>query len=509
VDSCSECRALLRALELETKRLSQALLEADETVPARLLAPPTRGRTPWGWIVTFGLASAGAYTVWTGLDQVRQQLGIAGFGEGNLFTTLLFSGVFWKGWANMANFIEILAVTTLGILAFGLWRRFSRRSTTLAVIMAGLTLALGLPQGAAAAEVKRVQSYVLSKDETIHNDLIVFGANTRIDGTVDGDLISFGQKLIVNGHVTGDVIGFAQTLAINGHVDGNIRVFSNFLTINGTVGKNASVFGQSLDFDSAARIGGGFMAFAGQATLDGRVGRDLMFTGGQLTLGSFVGGNVLARFDRLSVSSTAETVGKSEFKGHRTPEVDPHAKFGVPFEFVMIERGKTDYTQFRFYLHQAFFWGAAFLFGLVLILIAPDFFSGAVNATRQYALSLGVGFAAFVGVPILAIIACVTVVGLGVGIASVLLWVVALYASQTFISVWLGDLLLQRSTSKGGVIGRLALGLLIFRVAFQIPYLGSFVKFVVIFWGLGALALGLFRKRHADLLPAAAPSPAV
>src|SRR5207245_1214623 len=38
-EGCAECRALLRALERESRLLAHALVEEDETVPARLLAP--------------------------------------------------------------------------------------------------------------------------------------------------------------------------------------------------------------------------------------------------------------------------------------------------------------------------------------------------------------------------------------------------------------------------------------------------------------------------------------
>ncbi|PYU12386.1 MAG: hypothetical protein DMG29_14260, partial [Acidobacteria bacterium] len=84
-EGCAECRALLRALERESRLLAHALVEEDETVPARLLAPPVSDKTPWAWIVSFGLAAAGAYTLWTGVvEPWRQELSRAGFGGDSL-----------------------------------------------------------------------------------------------------------------------------------------------------------------------------------------------------------------------------------------------------------------------------------------------------------------------------------------------------------------------------------------------------------------------------------------
>jgi cytoskeletal protein CcmA (bactofilin family) len=505
-DSCMECRTLLHLLERESKFLTQVLLEENESVPARLLSPPEREKTSWGWIVTFGLAAAGAYTVWTGIEQLQQQLGQAGFGEGNLLTMLFFGGVFWKGWSTMTNFIEILAISTLGLLAFGLLRRSWRRWTTLALVMSALLLALGIPQPAAAAEVKKVQSYVLPKGETIKNDLMIFGSSARIEGTVDGDLITFGRTLTVNGHVTGDIIAFAQYLNINGQVDGNIRGFANTASLKGTVAKNVTIFTQNLDVDSAVKVGGGLTGFIGDGTIDGHVGRDLMAFGGRITLNGTIGGTATFHCERLSITSSAEVNGKSHYRGMRQPEVEANAKLASPLEIEIVKR-TPDYAKPRYWLHQALHWGAAFVFGLLLILLIPGFFGRVVTISREYIFAFLLGFATFFGVPILAIIACITVVGLGVAISGALLWLVALYAAQTFVSVWVGEMLMKPesggSKSQGAMIGRLALGLFILRIAFIIPYAGFWIKVAVIWWGLGALALTLFRKNQAAPLAAA------
>ena len=50
---CPGCRALLHALEHETRMLSNALREQEEAVPERLLAGPVRDRTPWAWVGCF------------------------------------------------------------------------------------------------------------------------------------------------------------------------------------------------------------------------------------------------------------------------------------------------------------------------------------------------------------------------------------------------------------------------------------------------------------------------
>ncbi len=501
---CAECGALLRVLERESRLLAQALLEQDESVPARLLAPPAREATSWAWIISFGLAAGGAYTLWTGIVQPwRQQLSQAGFGEGNLLTILFFRGAFWKGWGDMANAMQFLAILTLGLLAVGLLRRTLRRWTTIAVVMGALVAALASPPVASAAETKHVQSYSLAAGETVKSDLFLFTHRARIDGTIEGDLVVFAQDLTVNGHVTGDVIGFAQHVRIDGQVDGNLRVFNNLLSLSGAVGKNVTGFVDTVDFDSKSRVGGSLTLFADSVTLDGRVARDILAFFGRCDLNGFVGGNARVRAkNQFTIGPTAEVAGKVSFTGAQPPEVSPQAKLSSPVE-VKIEKHGSQYASPRYYLKQALSWGAAFLFGLILLLVMPGFFREVVRSSREYVAAPLLGVATLVGVPFLVIVACITIVGLAVGIGGLLVWILALYSTQVFVGAWLGERLMGAPGTTGALVGRLAVGLILLKVACLFPYLGPWIKCVVVLWGLGALTLAIYRRTQPLPAPAA------
>ena len=507
---CAKCRVLLRALERESRLLAQALVEEDESVPARLLAPPARERVPWAWIMSFGLAAAGAYTFWTGIvEPWRQQLNQAGFGEGGLLTILFFRGAFWKGWGDMANTIQLLALIALGIVAVGLLRRHWRRWTTIAVVMGVVAAALALPPEAGAAEVKKAQTFVLSKDQVVKNDLIVTGETIRIDGTVEGDLIVFGKEAEVNGHVTGDFIGLAKFAELDGTVDGNLRIFANRLLVRGSVGKNVSAFAEHIDFKDRSQVSGGMMLFAADTNLEGRLGRDLMGFIRTVMVNGYIGGNAQLRSYRLSIGPSAEIVGKASYTGDHSPEVSPQAKLASPLEVKIVKR-RPQYASPRFYWRQLLRYGGAFVFGLVLVLLAPGFFAEVVRSSERVGVSLGLGAVALVTGLILLVVGIVLlIIGVPVGLVATFLFLPAIYAAQTFVGAWLGEKLLGPSMGTEATLGRLALGLLIIRVLGLIPYLGGFVWLAVILWGVGALVLALYtraRPARAVAYPGAAPS---
>lgn len=495
---CGECRALLTALENESKWLAFSLAEKDP-VPARFAAPETRTSLPWGWITVLGLAAGGVLTLWTGVvEPFQQQLDQAGFTGGNLMTMLFFSGTLWRGWSSVLNFLEYFSVAAVAMLFMVLLQRYWRRGATVGMVLAGLALMLAaVPQPAGAAEVYKAKpghpNFLLPAGQTVNTDLIVFGDATRVDGTVNGDLIAFGNTIEVTGHVTGDVIAWGAHVRITGQVDGNLRGGASSIFISGKIAKNVSAWAGVVELSRGGEIGGSLLSGAGEVMLSGRVARDFMGFEGATTIDGSVGGNVELRSGELLIAQTANIAGFTKYTGDHPAVVETGAKLGSPVQFTLHTHAP-NYRSWRYYWHRAEFWGAAFLFGLVLVLLLPGFVAEGTRASHKFLPSLGIGAVVLIATPIMAIIVCLTIVGIGVGIATMMAYAIAIYAAQVFVALWLGNVLLGHSEGTGGTLGRLALGLLIIQLVQMIPqHIGVIACFVVILWGLGAIAIASYR----------------
>jgi cytoskeletal protein CcmA (bactofilin family) len=503
--SCASCRALLSALESEGVWLRESLAAEDESVPARLVAAPERGAAPWGWLTALGLGAGGAYTLWTGFVEPWQaQAEQAGFTQGNLLTMLFFSGSFWKGWDAMRSVMEIMAMATLGLVVMWLLRRRFRRATTFAVVMAAALCAVALPPPAAAADTEHGKpNYTLAAGQVVKTDLIVAADRTVIDGDVDGDLIAWSRNITVNGHVKGDVLGWGQLVTVNGIVDGNVRAFCQTLSITGTVSKNAMAWSGDVNLDHKGKIGGSATIGAGDGELNGSIGGDVLAFIGGLEIDGPIGGNVRVRSGHLSIGSEAVIAGTTKYEGNKMAEVAPGAKLASPIEFKHYKRGP-DRASPRYYWHQALHWGASFVFGLVLLLIAPGFFYDVANACKKVGPTSGLGVLFLLATPVAAILVCITIIGIPVGIAALFLYAIAIYSAQVFVGSWLGERILGTAVGFGPTLGRLALGLAIIRVLRLIPYLGALAGAIVVVWGLGALVLTLYRYMRLKFAPTAA-----
>ncbi len=510
---CQPCRTLLRALERESRLLTRAMLEEDEPLPSRLAAFQQRAEKSmqWIWGAVFALAATGAYALYTGyVEPMEQRFEQAGFGGSNLLGLLIFQGAFWKGWQSMVTLLEVLAFLTIAASAVMFLRRRARRGSVFAMIVAGICAATMLPSSALATEMRKGDTVEVAKDETIKGDIFLSGHHVKVEGTVDGDVYVFCQNADIEGHVTGDVIGFAQIIRISGQIDGNLRAFTNTGLISGSIAKNLLSFAESITLDSTGKIGGSVTTFVNTLTIDGKVGRDLLVTSKSTNISGTVGGAIDARGDALSFGSGAQVDGAVKFKGHHPPDVSSRAKLAFAPVFTLAER-HSEYSHSHFYVWRVIWTAAVILFALVLFLVMPSFARETVDSAERYGASFGLGLLVLFGIPIAAIIACVTVVGLPIGISTFVLWLTVLFSAQIVVGSVVGQWLMGRTHETWQLIGRMVVGVIVIRVVGMIPYLGGWVRFAVVLWGMGAISLAIYKRVHpaagSPLAPAAPFAP--
>src|ERR1700761_995369 len=508
---CNECRTPLRAMERESRLLTRAMLEEDEVLPARLMQFQQRAKRSmqWIWGVLFGLAATGVYALYdTYIVPWEDQLQQAGFGSTSLLNLLIFQGVFWKGWQSVITLVEVVAMLTVGGFALAFFRKRLRRgSTGLGLGVTGFCAvgALMMPASASAQDIRKGESVEIRSDETVKGDLFVFARRARIDGKVDGDVYLFSHDASVGGHVTGDVIAFAQVLRVGGTVDGNVRSATNTISLTGNVARNVLTFDETVDLEGSSKIAGSLTGFAHSINLDGGIGRSVLLFAQGATLSGSGGGEIDAKGEHLRINSSAKVGGPIKFEGKNPPEVASDAKLASAPVYTKMER-KPEYAEGSYFVWQVIWLAAYVLFGLVLFQLMPQFSREAVDSVEHYGASFGLGVLVFFGVPIAALIACVTVVGLFVGLATLFAWYGGLYYAQTIVGALVGQWLLGRTRETWPLIGRMVVGIVIVRLSTMIPHAGGWIKLGVTLWGAGAISLAIYRRFQPPMATGMAPA---
>lgn len=333
----------------------------------------------------------------------------------------------------------------------------------------------------------------VASGEVVDDDLYLAGGTITIDGTVNGDVLAVGSEIIVNGRINGSLIAAGGTVVVSGEVTKAVRIAGGTLEVKGRVGSDVVAAGGTLNLDSAASIGNDLVLGAGQASVESPVGGDIIGGGGEITLANTVSGNVKLAVDNLTVLPTASVGGNLVYTSENEADIQPGAQIAgtttheLPPPAEKAEGGMGIGGKIVGYL-------MALALGVVLVLIASRRLTALTEAIRSKPWHcLGWGAVLLVVTPIAAIIICITVVGVPIGLIGLVLYGIAIYIAQIFIGLLLGRLILGSFRGVGPVekrgilIGALALGLFILSLLKLIPYAGFFIGLAAVLFGFGAI----------------------
>ena len=245
----------------------------------------------------------------------------------------------------------------------------------------------------------------------------------------------------------------------------------------------------------------------GTVRILGRVRGDVLVVRGALAIRGRVEGDVVTVADRARLAAGARVGGDVAYAAER-PVISRRARVGGEVKRADPEKAVAPAGV----AGAAAFWLAvtisALVLGLLLLLLAPRAADAVMETARTRAgASIGVGIALLIGLPILGVLALVTLVGIPFG-AAVLLTLLPLYWIGYISSAWLLGRRLVRPP-RHRALSFLA-GLLILRLLALIPLLGGLVWLAATVFGLGVLFVSAWRARRpgpAGPAPAGAMAP--
>jgi len=334
----------------------------------------------------------------------------------------------------------------------------------------------------------------IASGEVIDGDLYVGGETIIIDGTINGDLIAAGRTITVNGPVNGSIIAAGGTVNINGEVTHAVRVIGGTLNIIGTIGRDLLVAGDEFIMASTAEIGSDLILGAGTARIDG-----------------LINGDINSAVDSLTIASTASIQGKLTYISKNEANIQSGAQISgtithkLPDVKERLVTGTHRLPSAGERLVTIGLWGKVIGFlmtlvlGIIIILLASKRVKAVTDSirTRPWA-SLGWGAIILIFTPIAALIVCITIIGLPLGLIALFLYAIAIYLTQLFAGLLIGQLIIgssRRVETKAALVGALALGLAILSLLRLIPYLGFVIGLATILFGLGAILVSERRLR--------------
>ena len=361
-----------------------------------------------------------------------------------------------------------------------------------------------------AFDARSGDTVTVGSREVVDDDLYVGAATIIIDGLVNGDLWAAGYTITVNGAVNGSAV-VAGMISVSGDVGHAVRAAGQTISISGDVNGDLMVFGAEVDVADTATVKGDLLVGAGNVRIDGLIEGDIKGGGSEVTIGNGVKGNVELEVDSLTILSTANIEGNLTYTSGEEADIESGAQIGgATTHNLPPVKEETAIPSPLAPLFGIFGKVIGFLMalvtGLVLILVAPRRLMSIAESMRiRPGASAAWGALVLFVTPIVAILVCFTIVGIPLGLITLVLWGIGLYLAQIPVALLIGLLIIRRSREverKGIMIGALALGLAILALLGLIPYLGFFIGLVVALFGLGAVVVSE-RRRRAEAREAA------
>lgn len=303
-----------------------------------------------------------------------------------------------------------------------------------------------------------VSGYGVTNDANIDGIAFLAGENIRstgsaeymaaaartvsIIGNVEKDSFLAGQDISIQGHTGRDLFAAGQTLDIIGDVDGNVYGAAQAILIQGKVQGDAYLSAEKIFIGKDAVIGG--------------------------TLHYPSTADITANADILQ-RAVVEQVQEEE-----THQDNP-------------DMGRKALEKLGSFVGLA-------IVTLVLLWLTPLWETVDSRYTgkpfSKYAIAFGIGFAAFVGVPLAAILLMISNVGMRLAALLLMVYAAALVVSCGFAAFFAGSLLWRKAMKKAPKLWlELILGTALWTVASCIPVVSFLLGFVAMPFGLGVVTL--------------------
>ncbi len=338
----------------------------------------------------------------------------------------------------------------------------------------------------AASDNEKVR---IAQDQTVDGSAYIYGQSVLIEGYVKGDLYCAGTNVIISGTIEGDVLCAGSDVTIGGTVKGDVRAAGSNVTIKGIVEGSASIAANNVLITSESDIHRDLTGGASVATLDGRIGRDMLIGTETLVLNGAVGRDVTGSMQQATFGDKAIVGGNFTYSNDK--------ELSIPSN--VLTAGKVTYEykaddNSSFNSITASIWAIVVfaVFTLVITLVMPKFVhEAAMVPGRTVLVAFLAGIATFILLPIVAIIAMSTVVGVLVGVVLLVAWLLLLILSGVFSAYYVGTLVLKHR-AKNALLVTLV-GAAIVSAATMIPVVGVIVVIASACVGIG---MQILQFRH-------------
>lgn len=353
----------------------------------------------------------------------------------------------------------------------------------------------------------------------INENVYIAGGTITINAPIHGDLIVCGGTIIINDTVSNDILLAGGEVTFNGFALKDIRCAGGNIRFTKDVNGEVVVAAGTVIIEKGVTIGS-LLAAGGKITVDGNINGEFRGAVGSLFLNGNISKGLDCRGDKIYINGNVQ--GQTILAATGNIVIGSSASFdnGVHYwvqgknvdfgQSVKNDKAINDNT-LKIAISRWYFLGGVSLLSLLwyigMALLMISIIQYLFSVTMQKAgdtvftttlKSLGYGILFFIGIPIAAIIALITIIGIPVGLLLIFNYIVLMILATIISSVvyanWLNSHFNYHWNYRRLIL--VALGLFaLLKLAFLTPFLGWLIMIIVTCTAFGSVLLNINWKK--------------
>jgi hypothetical protein len=364
-------------------------------------------------------------------------------------------------------------------------------------------------------------------NQPVYENLYVAGGTITINAPIHGDLICTGGTISINDSVMNDILIAGGNVTFNGYAGGDIRCAGGQLFIQKSMNGDLVIGGGQVTVNKDVMIGGGLMIGGGDISFNGTVKKSVKVGAGKLSFNGVAEQDVDMRCSEITINGSiygkSVLAAKNIYIGNNASFNDNirywNEKGSLDFKST-IKKGTAVYddslkmqTGRWYYLGGITVLGLLWYIGMALLMIGiiQYLFSATMKKSGDTAFnytlkSLGFGFLFFIAVPVAAVVAFLTIIGVPVGLLLIFNYVVLILLATVISSVVADNWMNNRFNYKWNYwrLVFAALGaFVVMKLLSFTPFLGWFIMLVIVCIAFGAVLINIKWRKEKQATVAA------
>ena len=317
----------------------------------------------------------------------------------------------------------------------------------------------------------------------VNGDIYKMEEETNISEKVFGDVYILSEKAnITSSQIDGNIFVIADEVNISGNVTGYAYIIANKIEISGII-QGAYIITNEINITENGIIRNDVKVIAENFDLNGTIYRNLQIISENININknnndASIFGDVSYN-GNLNIEDGLILGGITEFE---LPEIETEEK----------EEPIIDITGIITNIVTA----------LLVIILIVNIFSDKCKYKQYTSIQcikdITVGFGLVILIPILSVLAMITIIGFPIGLLTILVYCLALYIAIPVASIEIANMILKDKEQKSTKIFASIGVFVVLEILRYIPVIGGIIRFLIILFGLRTIIEYIFNKNEQN-----------